>query len=205
MFFSFLRICRADSPRLFSEREFTCVSFAEAVNHFISLGQGNAVKELRRLTLPWGEDFRAHGEFSVNERIGWVCRVLFQPKENEPLRPPLFGGLNLPDQTMPLKSWPLYPVAFSGGTYFVLSQGYMLFGVAEDPKDYIDYCRKTGYFRKTPISVPTRAKALRDAIALKQSEPWRAIKWKDRGEGWSYSLSEDWIWSFIQNQAASIP
>lgn len=204
-FFFLIRICRSDPPPLFSEREFTCASFAEAVNHFISLGEDNAVKELRRLALRPGEDFIAsHGEFSVNERIGWVCRVLFQPNDGKPLRPPLYGGLNLPENSMPLKSWPLYPVAFSGGTYFVLSQGYMLLGVAEDPKDYIDYCRTTGHFRKTPIPVPTRMDALRDATALKESEPWRVIKWKDRGEEWNYSINEERVWSFIQNQAESI-
>jgi hypothetical protein len=194
-------------PRLFQEQKFTAASFADAVNYFVSLGEEQAVHELKDLAMDHSTDFTVHsnGLWSVNERIGWMCRVLFESKTNGLVRPPAFGGLNLPYHTMPLAKWPLYPVARSGASYFVLSEGYSLGGVAEDPKEYIDYCRKVGVFRKTKVVVPTRAQALTDVAALRQSAAWQAIKWEDSGENWSYTISERWTWEFIQKQAKDIP
>jgi hypothetical protein len=188
-------------PRLFQQSDFTAASFAETVNHFVNLGEDAAVDELRGLVPDGKMDFQR--KFNVNERIGWMCRVLFQAKSGS-LRRPAFGALDLPHNTMPDKSWPLYPVALSGSTYFVLSQGYHGRGVPEDPKEYLEYCRQNGVFRKMPITVPTRAQALKDAAALRQSAAWQAIKWQDSGENWSYTINEKWVWKFIQKQAEDI-
>ncbi len=196
-----LQVACAAVPRLFQERDFTTASFADAVNHFITLGEDASVRELRGLATDSITDFKRG--FSVNERIGWMCRVLFEAK-TESLRPPRYGALSLPYHTMPDKSWPLYPVALSGSTYFVLSEGYSLGGRAEDPKAYIEYCHQTGVFRKKPITVPTKTQALADASALRQSAAWQAIKWKDSGENWSYTMDEEWTWKFIQKQAEDI-
>jgi hypothetical protein len=203
-----LQVTYGAAPRLFQEKNFTAATFAEAVNHFVSLGEDSAVQELQGLVLDHSADFTVHsnGQWSVNERIGWMCRVLFEAKANEPLRPPAFGALNeLPYNTMPLKNWPLYPIALSGSTYFVLSEGYSLGGVPEDPKRYIEYCRQIGVFREKPVIVPTRAQALKDAAAMRESVAWKAIKWTDSGEGWSYTLGGRSQWAYIQAQAEDIP
>jgi hypothetical protein len=202
-----LQVAYGAVPRLLQEKDFTAATFAEAVNHFVSLGEDGAMQELQGLVMDHSADFTVHsnGQWSVNERIGWMCRVLFESKDDQPLRPPMFGALSeLPYNTMPLKSWPLYPVALSGSTYFVLSQGYSLGGVAEDPKRYIEYCRQTGVFRKMPVAVPTKAEALKAAAALRESAAWKAIKWIDSGNGWSYSLGGESQWEFIRNQAEGI-
>lgn len=202
---TFLVACGA-VPSLFQEKAFSAASFAEAVNHFVTLGEDGAVQELRGLALDHSTDFAVYGNrgWSVNERIGWMCRVLFEAKPNEPVHPPRFGALRLPYHTMPEKSWPLYPVALSGSTYFVLSEGYRLDGVPADPKAYIDFCRQTGVFRTKPVSLPSKRKALEDAAALRQSAAWKAIKWIDSGENWSYTMSEESAWKFIQNQTEII-
>ena|ERR1043166_1532690 len=200
-----LQLCCGATPKLFQQKRFTAASFAEAANRFISLGEEAAVQELRGMTLDHSKDFSDHrGEWSVNERIGWMCRVLFEPKTNAFVRPPAFGGLSLPYNTMPFTNWPLYPVVLSGSSYFVLSEGYSLGGVPEDPKEYIDHCRKVGAFRKTKVAIPTRAQAQKDATALRQSKAWTSIKWKDSGQNWSYEMSEEWAWEFIQKQADGI-
>ena len=200
-----LQLCCAATPELFRQRAFTAASFAEAVNHFIDLGENAAVGELRGLAVDYIKDHHDHrGEWSINERIGWMCRVLFESKTNGFIDPPRFGRLDLPVETMPDSSWPLYPVALSGSTYFVLSQGYFLAGAPQDPKDYIDECRKVGAFRKAKVSIPTRAQALKDAAALRQSKAWTSIKWKNSGPGWSYQLSEYGTWEFIEQQAEEI-
>jgi hypothetical protein len=179
---------------------------ADAVNLFIDLGEQAAVEELNRLS---DDDWSQHqlgpgGAWYVNERIGWVCRVLFEAKDSKPLRPPMFGGHLLPFNTMPDANWPLYPVAQSGAAFFVLSEGYMLAGYPESPRAYIEYCRQHGVFRKNRLSVPSKKQAQNDALALRRSAVWQAIKWTDGGQGFSYSFDEPSAWKFIQRQADDI-
>jgi hypothetical protein len=86
----------------------------------------------------------------------------------------------------------------------VLGDSYALGGRAEDPKEYISYCQQNGVFLTIPIMVPTRKQAMQDAADLRQSKAWKTIKWQDLNKGESYG-SEENSWSFIQNQAESIP
>jgi hypothetical protein len=105
------------------------------------------------------------------------------------------------------KYWPLFPVACSGSTYFVLSEGYAFEGFGREmPNEYMAYCKEHGIFRKNPVKVPTREEAMKDAAALRKSKSWKAIKWKDSGQGYSFYIGDDqYAWSFIQKQAESIP
>jgi hypothetical protein len=189
----------AEVPALFREQAFTCATLAEAVNHYVALGEAAAARELASLA---GHD--EVGGLDLNERVGWVCRILFQPKGTKPLQPPAFGALALPYNSMPLSRWPLFPVALSGSTYFVLSEGYWLAGVAERLEDYLQYCRRDGRFREAPVPLPTRAGALRDLEQLRGSPEWKAIRWEDRGPGFSYTISEEWVWEGIRRQAERI-
>jgi len=106
---------------------------------------------------------------------------------------------------MPLKSWPLFPLAASGSSYFVLSEHYVGASSPERPKDYLKYCRSKGQFRKEAVPIPSKAQALKDLQQLWKSEAWKAIKWKDSGKGWSYDYSEDWVREYIKKQAEEIP
>jgi prepilin-type N-terminal cleavage/methylation domain-containing protein len=190
-------------PILFRERPFNSAALANAVNHFVAIGEATAILELNTLA---SEEFEfTHREFSIHERIGWVCRVLFVPRGREPLRQPLYGALRLPYDSMPLERWPLFPVAFSGTTYFVLSEGYELSGRAEPAEYYIAYCRENGTFRRTPVKVPTREQAMKDAAALRQSEAWKAIQWPGSSPEDNETERELQIGKFIQAQAESIP
>jgi len=203
--------CQAEVPKLFREKSFTCVTLAEAVNNYVTMGEEAALKELDSLSAErWDFDFQHKLGFNLTDRIGWVCRILFQPKGDEPLRGPGYGQVCLPWNSMPLKSWPLLPVAASGSSYFVLSRGYTLLGVPENPKDYLKYCRANGKFRKEPVPIPSKAQSLKDLEQLRQSKAWKAIKWKDSkwyegGGGWSYEYREEFIWEFIRKQAEEIP
>jgi hypothetical protein len=193
------RPCQGEVPKLFREKPFTCVTLAEAVNHYVALGEEASVKDLE-LLVP-DDEF----ESRMKVRMSWVCRILFQPKGDEPLRGPGYGAVSLPWHSMPLKTWRLFPLAASGSSYFVLSEHYTLAGIPEKPKDYLKYCRANGRFCKEPVPIPTKAQALKDLKQLRQSDAWRAIKWKDSGKGWSYTISEDWVWEYIKKQAEAIP
>lgn len=190
-------------PDLFTKKKFNCVTLAEAANFYISMGEKRAIEALKDLE----EDVFVGFEkgFDANERIGWVCRIIFQGEEDKPLRQPLYGGLSLPYLTMPLERWPLYPIGESNGVYFVLSEGYMLAGVAERASAYIDYCSSTGSFRKSAVSIPNRTEAATAFDDLKNSKRWGAIKWKDQRLGTSYTMSEEWVLRDIRSQAITIP
>jgi hypothetical protein len=201
-----LGIARADVPKLFSEKEFNCATLADAVNHYVGLGEDAAVKELEQLSeveaaeADQNRGFNPRG-FSINERIGWVCRILFTPKNGDYIRAPKFGKLNLPEKYIPIAKWPLYPVALSGTTYFVLGEGYSDDNnTPEEPKHYIEYCRANGNFRSIPLKLAANAQVLQDAAALRQSAPWQSIQWLD-DSGYSYPMGEQWTWGFVQKQA----
>jgi hypothetical protein len=202
LFFGLLSsISGAEVPKLFRERSFTATDLAAAVNHYIELGEEAAVKELSELAPD--HDSGAKG-FTLPERVSWVCRILFQPKGDKPLREPRYGAVLLPYLSMPQSKWPLYPLAASGDSFFVLSEGYSRTGRAEDPKKYLAYCRAKGTFRKIAVPVPTREQALKEVALLHESGAWKAIKWQDSGKGSTYTISEAWKWRFIQAQADAI-
>ena len=209
-----LQTCWGESPRFFRENAFTSASFAEAVNHFVDIGESATVKELSALAE--GRDMT--NGFSVKVRIGLVCRVLFQPRRNEPIRPPAdgflmeLGSIGLPEVSSSAwtnvnKNWPLYPVALSGSTYFVLNEFYSFEGTGqpENPMSYVAYCLQHGVFRRRKIHVPTRQEAGKDAAALRLSPSWRAIKWVDSGPGYSFHMNEEAVWNYVENQAKRIP
>jgi hypothetical protein len=123
LFLTNVPICSAEVPELFREPSFNAATLAIAVNRFVAIGEYDTVKELAALCT--GRQFveTNHGWLNVYQRIGWVCRVLYVPKGHEPLRPPPDGiYVKLPNASIPLQTWPLFPVVLSGKTYFVLSE-----------------------------------------------------------------------------------
>jgi hypothetical protein len=186
----------ANAPLLFQEYWFDASKLAEAVNHFVALGEDAAVEELMALA----------ADINLRGRIGWVCRVLFIPRGRKPLRPPMYGGYPfLPVASMPLERWPLFPVVRSGSTYFVLGEGYVLGGFPESAQHYITYCRENGTFRRKPVKVPGREQALKDFAALRRSKAWKAIGWPGKSAKENETWRESQLEPFIQEQAESIP
>ena len=193
----------ADTPLLFRQRDFTCAALAEAVNHFVKLGPVQAEEALKNLLAVAA--IRPREEFDVAERAAWICRVLYQPAGDAPLRDIRSGGVSLPYLSMPLARWPLYPLARSGDSLFVLDEGRMLGGRAESLPNYIAWCRTHGVWLNKPLPVPDRGSALRDARNLRAGAAWKAIRWKDKEHGSSYTYSEEQTWRWIAAQAERIP
>jgi hypothetical protein len=200
-------------PQLLQEESFTCATLANAVNHYIELGEKRTVEEFRSL-----DEIGSRGRgFWMNERIGWLCRItfqsrarIFQPRARKFLRRPYFGGLvefplGMPGMENDWVRWPLFPVASSGLTYFVLREGYTIGGFPEPLPEYVAYCQKNGVFRKKPVDIPTRELAIKDATNLRQSPEWKGLKWEHQWKQYKYRYNEEWIWRFIIRQAESIP
>jgi hypothetical protein len=188
-------------PRLFAYRDFTPIDFSEAVNHFVSLGENAAVEELEKLALHRDQ----RGEFNNDERVGWICRVLFEGRDGRALRAPKFGVLEfLPPRDLMATNWPQFPVTKSGSTYFVLWEGYISLQGSpqfENPKTYIEYCRQNGVFRERPVAVPSKEKAREDLATLKASAAWKSIKWTYDYNGKHCVLDEAFVWKFIESQS----
>ena len=177
-------------PELFTTDEFNSATLANAVNYFVARGEESAISELKEIA---AQDRK--GSIDLAERAGWACRVLWL-NDQTPIRQPLLGGLNGIDfDSSKLPTWPLYPVAKSGETFFVLSQGYMLGGHAEPIPNYIEHCRQNGKFRRWKIAVPKRQQAIQDIQMFRNSKRWRA-EFPNGGS--------KWIWDFIEHQAKSI-
>ena len=171
----------------------TSVDLARVANQFIAIGEARAVEQLKRLGDASGSDLLF--ESDMREQIGWLCRLIFVPTRSRPNRAPLFGGLSLPWNTMKSADWPFYPLAESKGIFFVLSRGYMLAGVPEDPRHYLDYCQANGRFRSKALKIPTAAQSAEALRALVASQAWLKIEWNDAhwnegGGGFSYEFRE---------------
>ena len=199
-------ICQAEVPKLFTEKNFTSITLAEAANHYVTIGKEATIKELTELARQNNADsdsFLGNG-ISVGERIGWVCRIVFISDGMNPVRPPKYGYLSLPEKFMPASQWPLYPIAQSGSTYIVLAENYNSKADSEKPAHYISYCANNGVFRSAPVPVPSKEQALKDTVAFRDSDLWKSIKWED-ADGTSFPMGEQLAWAFLQNQARLIP
>src|SRR5258706_4625365 len=113
-----IQLARSDVPDLLKTKEFNSAGLTRAANHYIKRGEESFLNDIKLMALDPGADFRQgfgasnqmRTNFSQNERIGWLCRVLYEPKETKPLRPPGLGALGVPYMTMPSDSWPLFPL-----------------------------------------------------------------------------------------------
>ena len=122
----------------------------------------------------------------INERIGWLCRILYQC-DSRPLRPPGLGASDIASEKMPLEKWPLYPIAKSGNTYCVVAQFSALSGLAEPISSYLAYCQRAGTFLSAPIPIPSQETAIQDISAIRSSKQWKDIDWGHGGENWHWN------------------
>ena len=207
---------------ILEQRQFGPHDLARSANALIALGEEKAVKELESRITDWG---RGKG-YCTNERIGWLCRLLFDPRPvtksadpgptpggrprttkvgSRPIRRPLFGALTLPYKSMPLSRWPKYPLAIQDGVAFVLSEGYMLGGMPEHPGQYIAHCRKHGTFRRTPFTIPDRPTASRALEKLLRSPRWKAIRWSHEEKNLKYFVDEGGCIDGLKSQVKRVP
>jgi hypothetical protein len=167
----------ARAPELVPEHP-TCFELASAANRFIELGENGTIAELTRQWSTIRSDVAE--ESSTREQIGWICRLVFTPKLGKALRQPYFGGLAwVPFHSIRYSEWPLFPLVESDGVFFLLGEGYVLAGQAEDPLDYLSYCRANGVFRAKIIPIPSEEKAKHALEAFFRTEVWMKLNWED--------------------------
>jgi hypothetical protein len=207
---SLMAVCEAavaGDPELFRVKKFDAAMIAEAVNHYVAVGEERTKAELEALSPNdlFSPEMKA-GMLSNEElahRVSWMCIILWPAKIGSSQRPPGYGGLAYVEDRFDRKrDWPLFPVVNAGASYFVLSDSYILGGMAESPRHYLQACEAMGTFRTGTVQVPTRKQAEHDLLELRRSPTWTAA--------WSKSLvgekgnSELVVWYFLRQQADRI-
>jgi hypothetical protein len=209
LFFGFAPVSGyAQVPTFFRQRVFNCDTLADAVNHYVAMGEGPTLREFAALTSQGDISDSIIDSETRGVRIGIVCAILFKPRTHHALGTPNLGWYPLPRETMPAKDWPLFPVVASGSSYFVLSDQTVIAGVSAPWSYTLDDYRTYGRFLRVPIPHPTRAQALADLGRLKKTRAWKAIRWsrhKPHEGGASYDFSESVEWASLKDQAMLIP
>ena len=182
-----------------------CFELAALGNHFIAMGEEGAVAEITRIwdaarVRPPAEGAAWNKMKFTQYEIGWICRLIFISKQEVALRPPLYGALSFLPPSFSSKDWPFSPLAESGGVFFLLSGGYALAGHAEDPLDYLAYCRANGRIRNELLLIPTEEQASQALDRIVNSDAWKKAKWKDSGQGFSYELDPRYTTEYLKPQ-----
>jgi hypothetical protein len=181
---------------------------ARSANALISAGEQAACDALGRISSP-NHARSEPGELiefeALNRKICHVCRLLFVPKNAvQPLRPPKLGApVDLPYESMDPLSWPCLPFVITDGIPLSMNLGYAGSGVPERAQDYLAYCRSNGTFRVETFAQPSPESTSNALSKVFSSVPWRTLRWKDSGLGWSYDINEHYakelLWEQVEN------
>jgi len=183
-------------PDFYKKEQIDPASLAVAANHFIGLGEDQAVKEL----LSQANELEKQSDHtSEHYHLLWICRVIFEGR-GAPISSPKLGGLDsLPEDEMTARDWPQIPLVESQGVYFLLSDGYSLGGRPESLSGYLHRCQAEGKFRTTPVKVPTRAEAAAALTALTQESRWKHLTGRKSKTNINSCLPD------LQKQVAAVP
>ena len=186
-----------ETPQFFTSKENTSAHLASAVNYFVNLGEEKSAIALAAIA----KKQTFSGEIDVAFRVACVCRILWRNADN-PIVPPSLGmyggGVSVdPRNQTELNEWPLFPVAKSGVSYFIVVNGGRggTGRSASLDDDYIQRCQSTGTFLTKEITVPTTQQFKADAELLRQSDRWSKEFPKSSGNA---------IWLSIQSQNPKI-
>jgi len=137
-----------DSPKQILERIppiygdlYRTEDLVNVVNNLRSLGKEKAIRELREFV----KRTNAKGDGKRNG-VFLVCRCLFENPYG--WVPPNIGRESPPLAQESLEKWPYFPLAFSDGVPFLITQGYSLGGRGEQPEHLLDACEKLQLVRK---------------------------------------------------------
>lgn len=190
---------RVPTDYLFGQKTPTCREWALAANYYIALGEEKGLKRLLADSVQGNKDTFRHAD--ARDRAANLCRILFEPKGEKPIRQPLFGVLSLPMRSMRLEQWPQYPMVEQDGVWFVLAEGYMLGGLPEELSDYVSLNKELGTYRKKAVDVPSSSKSLTACESLLKSSRWKAIRWSFKSPSESYTYNESWTIELLREQA----
>jgi len=127
-------------PAIYGD-DYRTEDLVKVVNYLRSLGKEKAIHELREFVKRTNSkgDGKRNGVFLV-------CRCLFANPEG--WVPPNIGREFPPLADESIEKWPYFPLAFSDGVPFLITQGYSLGGRGEQSERLLDACGKLQLVRK---------------------------------------------------------
>lgn len=185
-----------ESLEYFSKKQFNASDLAEAANHFIEMGETQALKKMEEVSIT--RQTKGPGD-PTSLRMIFLMRVIFQPQK-QAIRRPLIGAFFIPIDGNDQANWPHFPLVKSGDSYFLLTNSMGGTGIPESTTKYLQHCMEHGTFRKEKISVPNRKQAESDLDKLWLSKRWQSIDWKVPNP----QAAEQHYRKFIQKQAETI-
>lgn len=136
------------TPKFFTSKENTSANLATAVNYFVNLGEEKSATALAAIV----SKRTFSNKIDLDFRVACVSRILWR-NAKKPIMPPRLGfyggGVSIdPRNQSELEKWPLFPVAKSGVSYFIVVNGGRG-GTGQSSNlnvDYIQHCKRTGTF-----------------------------------------------------------
>lgn len=131
--------------------DFDPVNLIRAVNALQAMGEERAFESMRAYYKLCGDAGCQQWLALDRERIIWIARLLYLPREGNPsISRPALGAANVVAAPGSLIDQ-FFPLALQDDVPFCLVSSFVLNGVPEDPLDYITRCRKEGQFREVPL------------------------------------------------------
>lgn len=165
----------------FCSYKFDPFALIKAVNYFRKLGYSKSLKALhlyceiidqiekrRRQILP----ATAIHFSDESHKVFAVARLLFVRKDRQIFLPEL--ELGKPDLMLQAISWfPLFPLHIHQGVPFCLINGYELYGAAQHPETYLDWCSQECELIEEPLRPNDRPLDCVDEFV--KSEAWLSL------------------------------
>ena len=142
-----LLVALSDLPSYSGGWDYNPRKVIRAVNLLQPLGKEKAlaaIDEFLRVSPYWDDDGR--------DGVFLVLRTLFDVPEDPDHMPPMFVGAPMPSEPKDKEKAPRFPIVIEGDIPFLLVEGYMLGGQAEQPEAHAAYFRKVGKLRQKPLA-----------------------------------------------------
>jgi hypothetical protein len=134
-------------------------------------GKEKAIQRLRS----WA-DSRQH-----EDQVIILCRMLFEPKDQQEFRRPRIGGPSFFGGTG-FNDWPLEPIAVHEGVPILITHGYRLAGEPESSQDYLRYCIDHCSWRPVPYTARTSEELKKIVAQWLSKQKWpRPLDAKELG------------------------
>jgi hypothetical protein len=101
-----------------------------------------------------------------------LCRMLFISKDEDDFRAPMLGGPHFLGGSRHA-DWPNSPIEIVDGVPFVIVRGYTLYGYAEPPTAYLEYCIKECDWSRFEFKARSQAAKSKAVQTLLESPKWR--------------------------------
>jgi len=152
---------------------------------------------------------------ALQQKILWLCRLLFIPKDPAKPIPGAYDGAVMPVYREDYAQWPTHPFIITNGIPVLLprfvSERARLRLALDGPQpggNYVKLCQHWGVFRSEPFPNPT---LLATSNAVKQvltSPDWQAMHWRDSMQLSLGAAPREWaetkIWEQVENMKKPI-